>query len=54
MALALDKVSAVRQYLYSKQHLPSVRIAVLGCEGVGKRSLLQRVSRFRDQFRCCN
>ncbi|PIA98895.1 hypothetical protein CB0940_03096 [Cercospora beticola] len=42
MALALDKVSVVRQYLYSKQHLPSVRIAVLGCEGVGKRSLLQR------------
>ncbi|PPJ49757.1 hypothetical protein CBER1_02922 [Cercospora berteroae] len=42
MALALDKVSVVRQYLYSKQHIPSVRIAVLGCEGVGKRSLLQR------------
>ncbi|KAM3423278.1 hypothetical protein BST61_g717 [Cercospora zeina] len=42
MALALDKASIVRQYLYSKQHIPTVRIAVLGCDGVGKRSLLQR------------
>ncbi|KAF2207008.1 hypothetical protein CERZMDRAFT_102855 [Cercospora zeae-maydis SCOH1-5] len=42
MALALDQASIVRQYLYSKQHIPTVRIAVLGCDGVGKRSLLQR------------
>lgn len=37
-----DKSSDVRRYLYSKQHIPTVRIAVLGCGNVGKRSILRR------------
>ncbi|EME85616.1 uncharacterized protein MYCFIDRAFT_193878 [Pseudocercospora fijiensis CIRAD86] len=42
MSITHEEAARVRKYLWSYEQVPTVKIAVLGSDGVGKRSILQR------------